>query len=305
MGALYDGKQYLIERYNHVVFTRSDKERFLRPVSLHWTGVGLASSEAHTVDLPGEKISFNPLPGVNEELQSVFRQPGSKIGLLEGEVLSDAKFTKSAMLTALKQKRPLVHISSHFSFRPGDEGRSFLLLGDGSAMTLEEMKQEVNLFAGVELLTLSACNTAAQQVDANGREIDGFAELAQRLGAGSVMATLWPVADNSTPWLMREFYQSRQAGTGLSKAAAFRRAQLALLYGTAQTKPLPPAQKGTNSSVQIVVGGVGAGVTDRSSARVGVVYVAENDAPMFNRDENKPFAHPYYWAPFILMGNFK
>lgn len=48
------------------------------------------------------------------------------------------------------------------------------------------------------------------------------------------MATLWPVADNSTPWLMREFYQSRQSGEGLSKAEAFRRAQLALLNGTAE-----------------------------------------------------------------------
>ena len=113
------------------------------------------------------------------------------------------------------------------------------------------MKQQTDLFSGVELLTLSACNTAAQQAGANGREIDGFAELAQRFG-GAVMATLWPVSDNSTPWLMREFYQTRENGGGLTKAEAFRRAQLALLNGTAQTKPLPVSQKGAGSSVQII-----------------------------------------------------
>jgi CHAT domain-containing protein len=302
MAALYDGKQYLIERYNHVAFTRADSERLLRAVSSRWTGLGLGSSQAHTVELLGDKMEFDALPGVTEELRAVFRQKGSTAGILDGEVLPDARFTKASMLAALKQNRQLVHISSHFAFRPGDEARSFLLLGDGTAMTLEEMKQHTDLFAGVELLTLSACNTAAQQPGANGREIDGFAELAQRLGAGSVMATLWPVADNSTPWLMREFYQTRQNGNGLSKAEAFRRAQLALLNGTAQTKPLPEQQKGASSAVKIMImPDDGKGAT--ADTRGVVVRVSEKDAPAFKRDDQKPFAHPYYWSPFILIGN--
>ena len=303
MGALYDGKQYLVERYNHAVFTRADGERLTRAVSPRWTGLGLGSSEAHTVEVLGDKIRFDALPGVTEELRQLFRQNNSPGGVIDGEVLPDAKFTKAAMLAALKQKRPLVHISSHFSFRPGDEARSFLLLGDGTAMTLEEMKKHLGLFSGVELLTLSACNTAAQQ-EGNGREIDGFAELAQRLGAASVMATLWPVADNSTPWLMREFYQTRQSGQGLSKAEAFRRAQLALLYGTAETKPLPAGQKGASSPIRIVIGESG-GNRDGGGRGADVVYVAAEEAPLFIRDDKKPFAHPYYWAPFILIGNWK
>jgi CHAT domain-containing protein/tetratricopeptide (TPR) repeat protein len=303
MGALYDGKQYLVERYNHAVFTRPDRERLTRAVNSHWIGLGLGSSEAHTVEVLGDKISFEALPGVTEELRQLFRQKNSTQGVLDGEVLPDAKFTKTAMLAALQQQRPLVHISSHFSFRPGDEARSFLLLGDGSAMTLEEMKQHLGLFNGVELLTLSACNTAAQQAG-NGREIDGFAELAQRLGAASVMATLWPVADNSTPWFMREFYQSRESGERLSKVEAIRRAQLALLNGSAETKPLPARQKGGPSPIRIVIG-EGGGKRDANGTRSGVVYVDSADAPLFKRDETKPFAHPYYWAPFILIGNWK
>jgi CHAT domain-containing protein len=304
MAALYDGKQYLVERYNHVAFTRVDSERLLRKVSPRWTGLGFGSSEAGTVELLGDTLSFAALPGVTEELRTVFRQKGSSSGVIDGEVLRDASFTKAAMLAALKQKRQLVHISSHFAFRPGDEARSFLLLGDGTPMTLEEMKQHTNLFAGVELLTLSACNTAAQQPGANGREIDGFAELAQRLGAGSVMATLWPVADNSTPWLMHEFYGAQQSGNGLTKAEAFRRAQLALLNGTAQTRPLPEAQKGPSSRVQIVIDPAD-GKREREPARRTFVHVSEKDTAVFKRDANKPFAHPYYWAPFILIGNWQ
>jgi len=47
------------------------------------------------------------------------------------------------------------------------------------------------------------------------------------------------------------------------------------------------------------------GRSDNASTRAGVVYVAEKDAPLFQRDDKKPFANPYYWAPFILIGNWK
>jgi CHAT domain-containing protein len=310
IAALFDGEKYLVERFQNVVFTRADKERMTRAVSSNWTGTGFGSSQAHTVDLLGDgaRVNFEALPGVTAELASIFRKrktDGSLNGngILDGNVFTDAQFTKSAFYEAMKQRRPLVHISSHFAFRPGDDSRSFLLLGDGKALTLNELKKQTRLFDGVELLTLSACNTALQKADADGREIDGFAELAQRLGAGSVMATLWSVADNSTPWLMREFYQTRQRGAGLTKADGLRRAQLALLDGNAQTQPFPEAQKGS-SLLKIVISASG----QRDTADTGsseVIRVEEKDAPLFRRDKKKPFAHPYYWAPFILIGNWK
>ena len=46
-----------------------------------------------------------------------------------------------------------------------------------------------------------------------------------------------------------------------------------------------------------------------SSAVVARSIVHEEDKtaglPKFNADPKKPFAHPYYWAPFILIGNWK
>jgi CHAT domain-containing protein/Tfp pilus assembly protein PilF len=286
MAALYDGRHYLIERYNHVNFTRADTGRMTRAVTKSWTATGLGVSVAHTVELLGNKITFGELPGVGEELRLLIRQRDNPQGIFEGEALQDENFTRAAMLSALRRKRPVVHIASHFSFRPGDEERSFLLVGDGTAFTLAEMKQQQGLFDGVELLTLSACNTAAQVAGADGREIDAFAELAQRLGANAVMATLWQVADSSTPWLMQEFYRTRQDQT-VNKAEALRRAQLALLKGKAETTALPVTQRSGDNT------------------RAELLFVDAKNAIPFKKEPRKPFAHPYYWSPFILVGNWR
>lgn len=301
MAALYDGRRYLVERYNHVNFTRAESERMTRAVTRDWTATGLGTSAAHTVELLGNKVTFGDLPGVGEELRLLVKQKDNPQGIFEGEILLDAQFTKAKMLSALRRKHPLVHIASHFSFRPGDEERSFLLVGDGTAFTLAEMKQQRKLFDGVELLTLSACNTAAQLAGADGREIDAFAELAQRLGANSVMATLWPVADSSTPWLMREFYRTRQTQT-LNKAEALRRAQLALLQGKAETAQSPSKQRGA-LKVQVIAHDVDKQLTNNT--RADLVFVDDKNAVPFKKDPGKPFAHPYYWAPFILIGNWR
>lgn len=303
--ALFDGEKYLAEKYQSVVFTRTDNERFLKPVKPNWTGIGFGSSESHTVDLLDVKFEFNALPGVKEELASIFQIGINDKGIIKGEVVSDKQFTKEAFFKALQQKRPLVHISSHFAFRPGDDSRSFLLLGDGNALTLSEMKKQSNLFEGVELLTLSACNTAATQADASGREIDGFAELAQRLGASAVMATLWQVSDASTPWLMRDFYKTRESDQKMTKTQSLQKAQLALLNGTAETKQLPDAQKsGSAANVKIVV----VPDAEKQSAdktRSDLIVLGESEAAKFEPDKKKPFAHPYYWSPFVIYGNWK
>ena len=80
------------------------------------------------------------------------------------------------------------------------------------------------------------------------REIEGFGWLAQRQGAKAVLATLWPVADQSTARFMNSLYGHLQSGD-LTKTAALRRAQIEFI------------QSGT-------------------------------------------YAHPVFWAPFILMGNW-
>lgn len=304
MAALYDGKKYLAEKYRNVVITRADKEKIIKPTNQNWTGVGFGSSQTRKVDLlgDGDETPFPELPGVVQELESIFRSDDNDSGILNGEIIIDKKFTKESLYEALKKQRPLVHISSHFAFRPGDDTQSFLVLGDGF-LTLSELKTQTDLFKGVELLTLSACKTAATQPDADGKEIDGFAELAQRLGADSVMATLWSVSDASTPWLMREFYVTRQSKAGTTKAEALQKAQLGLLKGTAKVNPLSDVPKGVpNSNIKLVITNGGESRINRGGE---TVFVDAKDAPLFIKDKKKPFAHPFYWSPFILYGNWR
>ena len=298
MAALFDGKQYLVERYNNVTFTRVDGGRLTRDVSPKWTAEAFGSSKAHSVEVLGNRTAFGALPGVRAELETLFGKINRR-GVLSGEVLMDDAFTRENMLARLQTKRPVVHIASHFSFRPGDESRSFLLMGDGSAFTLADMKNQKDMFAGVELLTLSACNTAAQQADANGREVDAFFELAQRLGAQSVMATLWPVADNSTPWLMREFYDLK-VNKKQNKAEALRNAQLALLNGSA--KAARSRTRADASQVKVIVAADAKGKTE---TRADYFVIEKKDAKPYIVDPKRPFAHPFYWSPFVLIGNWR
>lgn len=290
IAALWDGEKYLAERYQNVVFTRANHERMTRNVNQNWTGTGFGDSQEHRIDLPGSHtaVKFAALPGVSQELQSIFRIKDKAQGILNGEVFLDTKFTKNSFYEALKKRRPLLHISSHFSLRPGDASQSFLLLGDGEIMTLAEMKGQKQLFQGVELLTLSACDTATQLPDENGREIDGFAELAQRLGAGSVLASLWQVRDTSTAVLMTGFYKNREIEK-MNKATALRISQLDLLYGKGELIP-KDSQDGSSTK--------GGGAIDD-------IFIDKRYRVPFERNEKKPFAHPYYWSPFVLFGNWR
>lgn len=271
VAALHDGKQYLAEQYRSVIFTPASHTRLKDAPTPHWTGLGVGVSRA--------SADFSALPAVPEELHSIFRvRPGSRSGIMNGRVLLDEAFTADAFRTNLRQRRPLVHVASHFRFRPGNETDSYLLLGDGSRMTLAEVRNAPNLFAGVELLSLSACNTAVGDNGATGAEVEGFAVMAQRQGAKAVMASLWSVADAGTRMFMEAFYRARlQRGT--NKADALREAQLVMLRGGRRSE---------------------AGTPNR-----GLKNKATGATTTFVPPANAPYAHPYYWAPFVLVGNWK
>lgn len=286
MATLHDGRGYLVERFNNVIFTRADKERLTRTVSRNWTGTGLGGSLKHNVEILGTNFIFEPLFGVKNEMTRIFKRNNPN-GIFAGEVLLDAEFTKAAMLSALQKRRPLVHIASHFQFEAGDESRSFLILGDGKPFTLDEMKNEKDLFRGVELLTLSACQTAAQRPDATGKEVDGFAELAQRLGASSIMASLWELSDDSTVELMTRFYRTYN-NDKVNKSEALRKAQLSLLRGDYKYNPTTSRRRAFGKDID-----------------VSNIKIEKAKLRPYVTSNKEPFAHPFYWAPFVIIGNFK
>ncbi|MER0205039.1 MAG: CHAT domain-containing protein [Nitrosomonas sp.] len=270
INALHDGKHYLIERFRNVVFTLASEPRLKDTPQAQWKGLGLGVSKAH-------QPSFTALPGVAAELHEIIREETDThdSGIVPGIIKLDEAFTAESMRSALRARYPLVHIASHFSFKPGNETDSFLLLGDGNHLSLEEFRSLPNIFGGVDLLTLSACDTAMGGTGADGKEVEGFAVMAQRQGAKAVIASLWPVADQSTSQIMHEFYAQRQKNTGMLKLEALRQAQLALLNNTS-------FESATGEARGVGLPGTGG---------------KPNDAPSFT--------HPYFWAPFILIGNWK
>lgn len=255
LAALHDGNRYLVENYRIAVFTPASQSRLERSSKAQWRGLAL-----------GYTKGTRPLPNAAAELRAIVRDPTHQgAGLLDGKILLDEAFTKDAMLKALETEGPftVVHVASHFQFMPGGDTESFLVTGGPNPrFTLAEMNDAPHLFRGVELVTLSACETAQGEIRTDGREIESLAVIAQQQGAASVLATLWAVADISTAELMRNFYSLRVLNPGMSKAEALREAQVSMLRGTAPGTP--PGAPG-----------------------------------------DPKHAHPYFWAPFVLIGNWR
>ncbi|HJQ32220.1 MAG TPA: CHAT domain-containing protein [Pyrinomonadaceae bacterium] len=271
VSALYDaaGGQYLVEKYQSAVFTRAGAGRFLRKPNVWTTGIGLGTSEPY--------LGYQPLYHVPGELAAIFGRRGAGPALVSGRVLLNKMF-KRETLDTLNGRYPLVHITSHFVFVPGDSYGSVLLLGDGDQYRLFEMQEKRDLFAGVELLMLTACETAVQQADRQRKEIDSLAEMAQRQGANSVIATLWPIDDRATPSLVVGFYRLHAAHPAWPKSELLRQAQLSLLKG------------------RVAPGRVPKGVGEESCA------ADVKGAGRFIPEPGAPLSHPYYWAPFVLYG---
>ena len=239
-GALHDGQRYLMQRWNLPMYTSVTRNRLRDAATPRWQAAGLGVTRAL-----GE---FAALPAVKAEMRGIIKATDS--GVLPGEIFLDEAFTALRFKDVSQRPFQLLHVASHFRFSPGTEVNSFLLLGDGQQLTLGDLRTQNYRFDNVDLLTLSACDTGlGGGRDAQGREIEGFGVIAQQQGAKAVLATLWPVADESTATLMAEMYRRRQ-DQQLTKIESLRQAQLSLL---AQTR----------------------------------------------------YAHPFYWAPFILMGNWK
>jgi CHAT domain-containing protein len=236
---------------------------FAQPDNTAPTAAGFGVSAAHE--------GFAPLPGVARELEAIF-SGNDGVGILPGTPRLDAAFDVTSLKAALREKPRYLHIASHFKFVPGHENNSFLLLGTGEHLGLGELRSNPDLhFSGVDLLTLSACETA-RGGGSEGEEIESFGALAQMNGASAVMATLWQIADESTAVLMADFYRGR-VSENLDKATALQRAQIAMLRGGSATE---------------------------LAARGVTLVETEASAPTAPST-----AHPYYWSAFILMGNWR
>lgn len=213
--ALYDGENFLIEKYA-IVTTPGLQLTDPQPVARE-------NFAALLVGLSDSVQGFPPLPSVPEELK-VIRET------LQGnsEQLLNQAYNKKALTDAVTQNTyRIIHMATHGEFS-ADPSQTFLLTHDGR-LPLNQFGNllKISQFSDepVELLTLSACNTAVGDI----RAAFGLAGIALESGARSAVATLWSVHDEATMLAMTDFYKQFQSRPELNKAQALQAAQLNLL----------------------------------------------------------------------------
>lgn len=212
LAALHDGERFLVARYALATtpgLTLTDP----RPIARARVQVLL---NGLTESVQG----FPPLPHVAEELQTIHQLYG-------GTVLQNKAFTIPNMEKGLEATPySIVHIASHAQF-DRDIGKSYLLTYEDK-LSMSKLEQFLGLSKfrsdAVELLTLSACETAA----GDDRAALGLAGLAIKAGARSAVATLWVVNDPASAVMISHFYRELQ-NPAVSKARALQQAQLSLL----------------------------------------------------------------------------
>lgn len=236
-----DGKKYLVETFQNVTITPRTREQLVSP-SNQWKVLGMGTSAEQTVmfpDQPGVMTKLDALPGAKLELISIVRDETvpNDAGLLIGRRFIDHQFTRQNLTDSLATRKfSVVHFASHF--RLGKSWTtSYLLMGGGKLLSLEDIATSPEIdFRDVELVTLSACNTALTTAS-NGIEIDSLAEAVVAKNGKAVLATLWNAYDESTLQLMTEFYKRRSADSTLAKSAALRNAQVSLVGSTDFSHP--------------------------------------------------------------------
>lgn len=219
------------------------------------------------VGLSEAKANFSALPSVPSELDAIVKQGDHDPGIYPGQEFLNQAFSFNTLQQHLKDKQ-ILHIATHGEFLPGRAHNSYLLLGTGDKLTIPDIAR-LQFLGDVHMVVLSACQTALGGTS-DGVEISGVSDFFFRQGVRTVLATLWNVNDASTALMMQQFYN--HLATGKTKAEALRQTQLSLLQGklTAQD----------------------AADFDRAGVKP---YVEEQPVDSL--------AHPYYWAPFILIGN--
>lgn len=259
LAALYDGEQFLIEKYS----------LGLSP-SLSLTD--LRYRDVREVDLlamgASEFLNQNPLPTVPVEVGTI-----SDLWPRNSVTLLNENFTRQNLIAQRQtQGQGIIHLATHAEFQGGDLSNSYIQFYGDDRVSFNQLRELGLSDPPVELLTLSACQTALGNPEA---EL-GFAGLAIQAGVKTALASLWSVSDAATAALMTRFYSNLTEVP--IKAAALRQAQLSMLRGEVvlEGNRLRGARGGTDVELP-------------ASSVAGL--------------PNQALTHPFYWAPFTLVGS--
>jgi CHAT domain-containing protein len=266
MGALYDGNRYMVERFHNVLFT---------PESYgHMNDSPLANGPAPHALAMGLSKSYGgmpALPGVLPELDSVVHDPSvpDSHGPMQGKLLPDEQFTLSALKSELEsgQNFSVVHIASHFVLIAGSGDEPFLLMGGDK--TGDPDGFDWNL-SDIENSTVDFHGTRLLTLSAcstakNYKSSDGL----EMDGLGMVAQQKQAEAVLATLWDVNDLSTSRIMSDFYVR----------WVQNPAQGKA--------------------------EALRRAQIAFLKGTAIAHGTQTGLGYAHPYYWAPFVLIGNFQ
>lgn len=252
---------------------------------------------------PGLKPArWAALPGTRQEVASLAelcRRRHVAADVFLGSAASQQTVMDLARREALASYR-FLHFATHGEANPHMPLRSRLVLAqDGLPDPFIEQRAEDRVVTGeltaeavlrtwnlkADLVTLSACESALGRFTAS----EGYVGLSQAFllaGSQSVVSSLWKVDDLATALLMVRFYENLLGARDdlaqpLPKAAALQEAKTWLRHIT-----LAQQQEMLDQSAR------GRPVVTRSAG--GLSAAIHSDLP---------YAHPHFWAAFVLIGD--
>ena len=211
---------------------------------------------------------YPALPWVGTELKHIVREAKDKeaAGVMLGTRYLDNDFTRDVLMGLLNpdSAHSVMHLATHFSLAPGNDSDSLLVLGNGDGLKLSEIAANAQL-SGYDLITLSACETA---LGAGGkRKIKDQAVGAEVEGLGALLQHQGAKAVLATLWQVDDTGTAHLMEQFYKMRGEKRRASKAQALREAQQALL--------------------------TGKVKADDPAKHD-----------LRHPYYWAPFVLMGNW-
>ena len=231
--------------------------------------------------------------------------------------LDRSSATPDVVLAGLKGKS-YWHFASHGLFNWDDARQSGLLMKDRQLLTVGALLDARGTLGSPRLVVLSACETGLYDTARNPDEFVGLPAAFLELGAGGVIGSLWQVNDLATALLMARFYELHIGG-GVAPADALKQAKTWLrgamrreLIAYAKANFKPAGGEVSAPDAVALLGGARRGEPTRSAATWNALQDAgaERGRQAKGRRgkragvslDDKPFAHPYFWAGFIYTG---
>jgi len=194
----------------------------------------------------------------------------------DASVLIGADATEAAVRAGMPGAA-LLHFATHGRLDAVAPLNSSVALAAGEQLTVYEL---MLMRLQARLVVLSACSTAQGGLT-GGDDIVGLTRGLLASGATAAVVSLWKVNDASTALFMQEFYARMRSGS--TPRRALQAAQLHLQQLSEQE--IAQRMSGTDLRARQVV--------DDSW----------HDDPAAGDTAAKPgFQHPYFWAPFMLVG---